>query len=99
MRTIAYVDLEPSDQGTRVHATLRSHPFIAAFMTVWIAMVAAFNVGVLVLVLGGATQLWNLVVPLLMLIFGLGFIALGRWLVRSEGAALLQYIRVVISPR
>jgi hypothetical protein len=98
MRTIAYVDLEPSDQGTRVHATLRSHPFIAAFMTVWIAMVAAFNIVILALVLGGATHPWNLVFPLLMLIFGFAFIGFGRWLVRSERAALLDYIGVVISP-
>jgi hypothetical protein len=34
-----------------------------------------------------------------MLIFGFAFIALGRWLVRAERAALLDYVRVVISPR
>jgi hypothetical protein len=97
MRTIAYVDLQPSDHGTRVHVTLRSHPFIAAFMTVWLALVAAL--GAAASVLAGATHLWATVAPLLLLAFGFAFIALGRWLVRSERAALLEFISVVISPR
>jgi hypothetical protein len=98
-RTIAYVDPQAMDHGTKVRVTLQSETVASVLATAWIAMVGAFNVAVLALVLGGATQFWNLVVPLVMLIFGFAFIALGRWLVRAERAALLDYVRVVISPR
>jgi hypothetical protein len=95
MRTIAYVDLQPNDRGTRVEVTLRSHPFIAAFMTFWLGLVAVF-VAVASLV---AAQLWATVVAFLLLAFGFAFIALGRWFVRSERTALLEFIGVVLSPR
>jgi hypothetical protein len=46
-RTIAYVDPQAMDHGTKVRVTLQSETVASVLATAWIAMVGAFNVAVL----------------------------------------------------
>jgi Na+/alanine symporter len=98
-RTFAYIKLQPADRGTQLQVTLRSHQLIAAFMTSWIALAALFDIPIAAVVLAGGAKSYNLVVPLLIPAFGVAFIALGRFVVRSERKELLDFVSMVISPR
>jgi hypothetical protein len=98
-RTFAYITLQPADQGTQVRVMLRSHDLTATFMTAWIGLAALFNIAILAIVLTGATQPYNLVFSLVLMVFGVAFIPLGRFLVRSERSALLDFVSMVISLR
>jgi hypothetical protein len=85
--------------GAQVEVTLRSHYFVAAYITVWITGAALFNVAALAVVVNGVAQPVTLVVSLLILGMGISFIPQGRFLARSDRAALLDFASMVLSVR
>lgn len=98
-RTLAYIKLQPGEQGTEVRLTLRSHYFVAAFITGWIALVALFNAFTAAIIVTAGAQPYGLVLPFFLAGLGILFIPVGRFQVRSEPAALLDFVRMVISVR
>jgi cytochrome c biogenesis protein CcdA len=89
--TLADVTLRPSAHGTQVAITWRSHYFVAAFTTLWLGLVvliAGFGA-----VLSGKPEASAFV--LVFLLFGFGFMALGRLLARPDRAVLLEFIAEV----
>lgn len=68
--------------------------FVKVFMTFWLVMVALFAGGFLVGSLGAATSYPRQVVigPFLMLVAGLGLVALGKWFGRNDAAWLSAVI-------
>ena len=68
--------------------------FTKIFMTLWLAMVALFGVGFLVGSLSATARYPRPVVmgPFLMLIAGLGLVALGKWFARNDVAWLTGVI-------
>ena len=98
-RTFAYIKLQPGDRATQVQVTLRSHYFVAVFVTAWIALVALFNAATVAIVVTGGAQPYGLVVPFFLVGLGISFIPLCRFLVRSERAALLDFVGMVMSVR
>ena len=68
--------------------------FTKIFMTFWLAMVALFGVGFLVGSLGATASYPRQIVigPFLMLIAGLGLVALGKWFARNDVAWLTGVI-------
>jgi hypothetical protein len=95
--TRAFVKLQPMNGGAQVEVTLRSHYFVAANMTVWIAVAALFNVAAAAVVVYGVAQPVTLVVSLLVLGMGISFIPQGRFFARSDRAALLDFVSMVLS--
>jgi len=88
--TRAAVKLEPANEGTWVTVTLRSDYSQAAFITFWLGFVVLMNLG---FVIGSHLS----VVPLVLPLAGVGFIALARLFARPDRAALLDFIRMVLS--
>ena len=89
--TLAVVTLQPGGHGTQVEITSRSDYLVAAFITLWLGFVVLIaGVGA---VLSGKAEAWGFL--LFFLLFGFGFMALGRLLARSDRAALLEFIAQV----
>ena len=89
--TLADVTLRPSAHGTQVAITWRSHYFVAAFITLWLGLVvliAGFGA-----VLSGKPEASAFV--LVFVLFGFGFMALGRLLARPDRSVLLEFIAQV----
>jgi len=83
--------------GTRIDVSFGMSRWIAGFMIVWLIGIAAFVVGWWgsgpagsAKAAGAGTLLVFL--PLLMLGFGIGLIAFGRWLARNESRELIEFL-------
>jgi hypothetical protein len=92
--------LSPAGTGTHLHCHLGMHPLIGIFMPLWFCLVLAFAAGWIVIgVERGATgmQFWaGLIIPVFMLVFGVGLIAFGRFLARNERPFLLDFLRQTV---
>jgi hypothetical protein len=91
--TRAAVKLEPTNEGACVTVTLHSDYWPTAFLTFWLGFALLFNVWVIV----AGAHLQDLVPTLILPIAGVGFVALARLFARPDRAALLDFIRMVLS--
>jgi hypothetical protein len=88
----------PEGNGTRIEMSLGMNRWVAVFMTLWLVGVFAFSAAWW---LSGAaseeaprsTTPWVAsFLPLVMLAFGFGVIAFGRWLARNEARELIDFL-------
>jgi ABC-type multidrug transport system permease subunit len=91
-RMLADVRLRPGGHGTQVEITLRSQNSAAVLVTLWLGLVVLVTIVFFGSVLNGTNPPELLVVMPFFLFFGLGFMAVGRLLARSDRAALLEFI-------
>ncbi len=82
--------------GTRLKVTLRSSYSMASFMTVWLGFVLLFNLFFVIAAFTSRVQLGDLLVPLVLFVFGLGFVAIGRLIALGDSDALLDFIRTAL---
>lgn len=93
-RTVMSLRFEQSAPGCRIIARSFMSVFALAFMALWIGLL---GIGLLT-TLGaaidgkGEAPLLMVVVPLLMMAFGVGLLLLGRWMARDEHAFLLAFL-------
>jgi hypothetical protein len=94
---------EPGVTGTKITGSFRMHPFVIAFMAVWFGML--FLIGGTIIV-GGfhpapsgrhPAPLIGILAPLLMMLFGVGLVSLGKWLGRSEKDAIAEFLQQTFS--
>lgn len=99
-----YLSAELSDQvnQTLVRCTFSMHPFVTAFMAVWFGGVlligGATVVHLLNLFISASAKapegsVAGIAVPFLMLLFGAGLVAFGRWLASDEETFLLNFLK------
>ena len=90
--TIGDVRLQPGGMATQLLVTYRTNYLAAAFMTVWLGFVIAFNLVLMVLAASGSVHLGDLGLTLLFPAFGFGFVALGRLLALPDRTALMEFL-------
>ena len=89
-----YGKLSQTMTGTEISGEFRLHPFVMAFMTLWFGLLLVIGgtmawVSLVQLVTGhsnakNANPIMGLLVPVIMLVFGVALVKFGKWLARSE---------------
>jgi hypothetical protein len=83
----------PGGHGTVMRVTLRSRRLIAGYLSLWIGGVLLVNLIVLFSGITGATSIAALPFTLIPLALLVGTVAGGRLLARTDGPALVNFIR------
>ena len=105
-RTRVLALFEDNGNGSRIVLRFGVNPFAQAFMAFWFTGV--LGIGGTIFIFGlqaaisGSEPVGNwisLVVPPLMVAFGIGFYKFGRWLARNEQAFLLDFIMTTLKAR
>lgn len=92
-RMLAYVSATPGGRGTRIDVALRSSRLVAGFMTFWLGIVILVNLVILIQAIFGDAHLADLWFTVVFPVYGFGLLALGRRMSRTDGPALLDFIR------
>jgi hypothetical protein len=92
--------LEPHGEGSAFRGTASMHPFVTAFVIVWFAGVvliggAVFVAAIRRLVVGEGEPV-GLIVPPLMVVFGVFMVCFGRYLARGEERFLVAFVAEVL---
>lgn len=102
-QTFVFCEMKRDGRGTRIEGRCGMHPFAAIFMTAWIGAVAVLALaavsGVMTAEAGAAAQGAIWLVPIIMVGFGVGLVALGRWLARNERERLVAFLEQTIEAR
>lgn len=95
-------ELRPVGEGTLVVGHAGMHPFVRVFMALWFTFLALIaGVMVLMLTLGHAADAppakneggwWMLLILPGLLVFGVGLVKFGRYLARTEGNFLEEFL-------
>ena len=89
-------------QGTRVHCRVGLHPFVTAFLTVWIGIVLIGCIWMIASLVSGAipANRWpQAAIPFLMLAGGVALLKVGQFLSRDEADFLVDFLRKTIDAR
>jgi hypothetical protein len=100
-QTYLSAELSSHANQTLVRYSFSIHPFVRVFAAAWFVGVALFGGAILVRSLSllmwaparASGSMVGVGVPILMLLFGAGCVAFGRWLARDEEAFLLTFVR------
>ena len=94
-----YGKMETAKGGSRIIGRFRMHPFVRAFMSVWFGGLAV--IAIVAPIIGhaedaeaGKPPFIFLFTPLLMILFGIGLVALGRLASRGQVSRLLEFLCV-----
>ena len=93
-----YGRVEQNREGTQIMGSFRMHPFVRVFLVIWFGALTVMSV-VFPLVAfsgnvpAGKPPLIFAVGPLLMILFGVGLVAFGRWLSRGQISRLREFLR------
>jgi hypothetical protein len=91
------------DNGeTRVHCRVGLHPFVTAFLTVWIGIVLIGCIWTIVSLASGAipAKQWPQAgIPFLMLAGGVAILKVGQYLSRDEADFLVDFVRRTLDAR
>jgi hypothetical protein len=89
-------------RGTRLHCKVGLHPFVTAFLFVWIGGVTIGCGAMIVALLSGsipAQQSMAAAVPFLMLAGGIALLKVGQFAARDEANFLVDYLRKTLEAR
>jgi hypothetical protein len=89
-------------QGTRLHCRVGLHPFVTAFLAVWIGGVLIGGMAMIVPLVSGAipANRWpQAMIPFLMLAGGVAILKVGQYLSRDEADFLVDFLRKTIDVR
>jgi hypothetical protein len=89
-------------QGTRLRCKVGLHPFVTAFLYVWIAGVSVGCIAMLWSLLSGsipAKQSPQAAVPFLMLAGGVALLKVGQFFSRDEAKFLVDFLRRTLEAR
>jgi hypothetical protein len=93
--------MRPEAGGTLISGEVAMHPFVRAFMLIWLSGVLLIGgtmflstVGSMAIASGSHHQnAWmGVVIPPVMLAFGFGLVCFGRYLARDEGRFLTDFL-------
>jgi hypothetical protein len=91
------------DNGqTQVHCRVGLHPFVTAFLTVWIGIVLIGCIWMIVSLVSGAIpgNRWpQAMIPFLMLAGGVALLKVGQFLSRDEADFLVDFVRRTLEAR
>jgi hypothetical protein len=90
---------ETRDGGTVLIGHFGMSAFAKMFTTIWLGMAALFTAGFLAAGFSATNSnpVWLPIVPLIMLVAGLGFVRLGKWFARNDVAWLSGVITKALS--
>jgi hypothetical protein len=93
-----YGRVEASREGTRIIGSFRMHPFVHVFLAIWFGGLAVMAVVFPVVafsgnVQGGKPPFVFVVGPVLMMLLGVGLVAVGRRLSRGQIPRLREFLR------
>ncbi len=85
--------------GTRIDAKFRMHPVVRVFMSVWFGGLAIMALAFPLILLTGNLKadvppFTVIATPFLIILFGIGLIAFGRWTARGQVSRILEFLRV-----
>jgi len=86
--------LEQRNNVTVFRGKAGMNPLVAAFMALWFVVLILIGGAGLV---AGRQPLEAMIIPPLMMVFGVAGVWLGRWLARSEKAFLIAFVAEVIA--
>ena len=89
-------------QGTRLHCRVGLHPFVTAFLIVWIGGVLIGCVAMIASLVSGAipANRWpQAAIPFLMLAGGVALLKVGQFLSRDEADFLVDFLRRTLDAR
>jgi hypothetical protein len=89
-------------QGTLLHCRVGLHPFVTAFLTVWIGIVLIRCIWMIVSLASGAipANRWpQAVIPFLMLAGGVALLKVGQFFSRDEADLLVDFLRRTLDAR
>jgi hypothetical protein len=88
--------VQADGRGARIVARTGMHPFAAAFMTLWLSVIAiGVTIGVAGLIQaqpGEPVPALLILVPIGLLAFGVALVGIGRWIARNERALLVEFL-------
>src|SRR6185503_4719442 len=92
-----YGRIESINNVTRITGRISMHPFVRIFMALWFGALA---IGGIIIPVSlwvtrpgeGTPSLTIAIVPLFMILFGVGLTSFGRWFARDQRARLEQFI-------
>jgi len=91
------------DNGeTRLHCRVGLHPFVTAFLAVWIGVVLIGCIAMIVSLASGAipaNQWPQAAIPFLMLAGGFAILKVGQYLSRDEADFLVDFLRKTLEAR
>lgn len=96
--------LSQTSSGTEISGKFRMHPFVVAFMALWLGMVVVIGGTLCVVSLGEIVtgrippnqhgNVWlGVLIPMIMLIFGIALVSLGKWLGKRDEAAMTRFLQ------
>jgi hypothetical protein len=107
-QTFLTATMRPEPGGTVISGACTMHPLVRIFNVVWFAIVALFG-GTLLLATGwnalygnggpSRETLWGILIPLVLLSFGIGLVRLGRYLARDDPQFLMDFLAQILEAR
>lgn len=103
-----YATLSEQEHGTRIEGHFDSPPFVKVFMRIWLAFVLAVGIPIFILSLkgiflktntGNGDPVVGVLVPPVLIVFGILLPKIGRWFARSEEGFILNFLQRILSAR
>ena len=103
-----YPTLSEKEHGTRIEGHFDSPPFVKVFMRIWLAFVLAIGIPIFILDLkdiflktntASGDPLVGVLVPPVLIVFGILLPKIGRWFARSEEGFILNFLQRILSAR
>jgi len=95
-QTHLFATVHDDGRGTRLVGRTGMHPAVAVFMTLWFALVGLGLAIALVALSHDQSPSWQTLAPMLMIVFGIGLLAGGRWAARNERAEMIAELEQAI---
>jgi len=103
-----YATLSEQNHGTRIEGYFDSPPFVKIFMRIWLAFAVAIGIPIFIrsskdFLVGtqnvGGDAFVGILVPLVMIVFGILLPKIGRWFARSEEGFILNFLQQILPAR
>lgn len=107
-QTVLFGTLGDDGSGTRLHCRAGMHPFVTVFMALWLGAVGIGAVSAVAMMLQfsregegaiPAAAGFGVVVPFVMVAFGVALVWFGRWLAREERQRLIEFLERTVGAK
>lgn len=103
-----YATLSAQEHGTRIEGHFDSPPLVKVFMWIWLAFVLAIGIPLFILSLkdiflktdaGSGDPIIGVLVPPVLIVFGILLPKIGKWFARSEEGFILNFLQRILPAR
>jgi hypothetical protein len=103
-----YATLSEQEHGTRIEGHFDSPPLVKVFMRIWFVFVVAIGIPIFILSLkdiflktdtGSGDPIVGVLVPPVLIVFGILLPKIGRWFARSEEGFILNFLQRILPAR